>query len=80
MNGHRSNIKTNRKDRSPYVVPHFRTPGHSLQDNALTATIICRLPNPNTESMKQLESLWIHKMGTVYPQGLNEYDPTGIQN
>ena len=55
-------------------------PGHSLSDNVLTATIFCRLPIPHVETMKQLESLWIHKMGTIHPRGLNEYDPTGIQS
>ena len=78
LNGHRSNINTNKSDRSPYVVPHFRIPGHTLKDNALTATILCLIPSGNIDTTKQLESLWIYRAGTIHPNGLNEYEPTAI--
>ena len=80
LNGHRSNINTNKTDRSPYVVPHFRTPGHSLKDNALSVTALCLIRGHDPEITKQLESLWISRAGTIYPRGLNDYDPSGIPN
>ena len=72
--GHRSdiNLKSKKPGKVPFIIQHFNSPGHSLEDmRALPIEQVCR---PDTELRKRRERFWIKKLDTVYPKGLNELD------
>ena len=70
--GHRSDIKLKQKKtgKIPYIIEHFSSPGHSLQDmRALPIEQVC---HNETAFRKSRERFWYTKLRTVYPEGLNE--------
>lgn len=75
LNKHRSNIKLNKAGKAPRVAPHFNIPGHSFK-----TTILQKIYNTDKRKLDLAESIWIHKLNTVWPSGLNEYNPDTMKN
>ena len=70
---HRHNILYNRASEAPHVAPHFNQTGHDYE-----CTILQKIPSGEKTKLAKAESLWISRLNTVWPNGLNEMHPSQI--
>jgi tripartite motif-containing protein 2/3 len=66
LNNHLSNIKT--KKITP-IANHFNTTEHKISD--LVIQPVDEPPENNEETRRKLERLWMKRLETIHPHGLN---------
>ena len=75
LNKHRSNIKLNNINRAPHVAPHFNQPGHTF-----SCVLLQHIKFQNKIKLNHAENIWIHKLDSIWPNGLNERNPGSFKN
>jgi len=70
LSQHRHNILHNVKCKAPHVAPHFNIPGHDYK-----CVVLQLIKNEDKSKLNIAESLWIQRLSTMWPHGLNEYNP-----